>query len=99
MGAKEEKILAQASEIFAAPGQIFSTLNNSDLKFPMIEDEDGKKIEVTHGRYIELMESTDRRVRKDTFMVIYETYQKYLNTFASTLSSNVKKNVFFCTSS
>ena len=50
LGAKEEKILAQASEIFAAPGQIFSTLNNSDLKFPMIEDEDGKKIEVTHGR-------------------------------------------------
>ena len=94
LGAKEEKILAQASEIFAAPGQIFSTLNNSDLKFPMIEDEDGKKIEVTHGRYIELMESTDRRVRKDTFMVIYETYQKYLNTFASTLGSNVKKNVF-----
>ena len=94
LSAKEEKILAEASEVLSAPSQIFSTLNNSDLKFPMIKGEDGEEIEVTHGRYGELLESTNRQVRKDAFDAMYHTYEKYLNTFASTLSANVKRNVF-----
>lgn len=94
LSANEEKILAEASEVMASPGQIFSTLNNSDLKFPMIKGEDGEQIEVTHGRYGELMESANREVRKEAFDAMYRTYEKFLNTFATTLSANVKRDVF-----
>ncbi len=41
------------------------------------------------------MESKDRRVRKDAFKGLYDTYNKYRNTFAVTLSSNIKKDIFY----
>lgn len=91
---QEEALLAQASEVLRAPSQTFGSLNNADLKFPTIKDEDGKEVEVTHGRYIRFLESTDRRVRKDAFHAVYSTYGKFKNTFASTLSSQVKKDIF-----
>lgn len=69
-------------------------LNNADLKFPSIKGEDGEEVEITHGRYIQFLESDDRRVREDAFKAVYETYGKYKNTFASTLSGAVKRNNF-----
>ncbi|MBC7958681.1 MAG: oligoendopeptidase F, partial [Vallitaleaceae bacterium] len=48
-------------------------------------------------RYIRFLESEDGRVRRDAFKVVYDTYGKYRNTFASTLSSNVKKDNFYAT--
>ncbi|EYE87564.1 oligopeptidase PepB [Fervidicella metallireducens AeB] len=91
---KEEQILALSSEISRSPGTIFNMLNNADLKFPVIKDENGNDVEVTKGRYISLMENPDRRVRKDAFEALYSTYEKHINTIASTLSANVKANIF-----
>ncbi|MBC9785609.1 oligoendopeptidase F [Heliobacterium chlorum] len=91
----EETILAQAGEMAQAPGQIFTMLNNADLTFPTIKDEEGKEIEITHGRFSRLMENRDRRVRKDTFHGLYSSYKKLENTLASTLNSVVKRDIFF----
>lgn len=91
----EEKILAQASEVTKASSNVFSIFNNADLKFPTIKDENGEEVEVTHGRYIRFLESEDRRVRKDAFTAMYATYEKYINTFATTLSGQVKKDIFY----
>ena len=83
------------SEVSEAPQNTFSMLNNADIKFPSIEDENGNKVEITHGNFIPLMESKDRRVRKDAYDNLYNTYGKYKNTFAATLNGCVKKNIFF----
>lgn len=91
---KEESLLAQVSEVTDSPSNTFGMLNNADMKFPVIKDEDGNDIEITHGRYLRFLESDDRRVREDAFKGVYETYGKYKNTFASTLSGNVKRNIF-----
>ncbi|MFN7253135.1 MAG: oligoendopeptidase F [Anaerobacillus sp.] len=91
---KEEAILAQVSEVTQSPANTFGMLNNADLKFPTIKDENGEDIEVTHGRYIRFLESSDPRVREDAFKAVYETYGKFKNTLASTLAGNVKKNLF-----
>ncbi|SER95066.1 oligoendopeptidase F [Salipaludibacillus aurantiacus] len=91
---KEESILAQAGEVTDAPSTTFGMLNNADLAFPVIKDEDGNEVEVTHGRIIRFLQSNNRRVREDAFKAVYETYGKYINTFASTLGGNVKKNIF-----
>ncbi|MCL6588143.1 MAG: oligoendopeptidase F, partial [Anoxybacillus sp.] len=88
-------LLAQAAEIMAASSNTFGMLNNADLKFPTIIDESGDEVEITHGRYLRFLESEDRRVRHDAFKAVYETYGKYKNTFASTLSGAVKKDNFF----
>ena len=94
LSASEEELLAKASEVFNASSNTFGMLNNADLEFPSIKDEDGEEVQVTHGRYSRFLESEDRRVRKDAFEAVYETYGKFLNTFSSTLSGVVKKQNF-----
>ncbi|MBA2872127.1 oligoendopeptidase F [Anoxybacillus calidus] len=95
LSAKEEALLAQAAEVMASSSNTFGMLNNADLTFPTIIDENGDEVEVTHGRYIRFLESEDRRVRHDAFKAVYETYGKYKNTFASTLNGAIKKDNFF----
>lgn len=91
----EEALLAQVGTLSQAPQNIFGMLNNADLKFPKIKDEDGKEVELTHGSYIKFLESPDREVRRSAFKAVYDTYAKQKNTIAATLSANVNKNVFY----
>ena len=81
----EENILAQMSEVTDATDTIFTMLNNADLKFGEIRDEDGDLAEVTHGNYIKFMESRDRAVRKEAFTHVYEAYKGLINTIAPDL--------------
>ncbi|MDQ0215655.1 oligoendopeptidase F [Oikeobacillus pervagus] len=92
---EEEALLAQAGEVLGASSNTFGMLNNADLVFPTIEDENGDRVEITHGRYIQLLESANRRVREEAFKAVYDTYGKFQNTFASTLSGQVKKDNFY----
>ncbi|WP_033829534.1 oligoendopeptidase F [Bacillus andreraoultii] len=92
-----EALLAQASEVMDSPSTTFGMLNNADLEFPSIKDENGEDVEVTHGRYVRFLESQDRRVRHDAFQAVYSTYESFRNTFASTLSGQVKRNNFYAT--
>lgn len=97
LSAREESILAQMGEVANSPQKIFSMLNNADLKFPTIEDENGKEIEITHGNFIPLMESKNRDVRKTAFKELYKTYKNFKNTFAASLNGDLKKNIFNAT--
>lgn len=94
LSAEAEALLAEAGEIMDASSNTFGMLNNADLKFPSIKDEDGNEVEVTHGRYTGFLESSDQRVRHDAFKAVYDTYGSLRNTFASTLGGNVKYNNF-----
>ncbi|WP_199622156.1 oligoendopeptidase F [Paenibacillus alkalitolerans] len=91
----EEALLAQVGNISQAPGTIFGMLNNADMKFPKIKNEKGEEVELTHGRYIQFLESRNREVRENAFKAMYATYSKQKNTLAATLSANVTKNLFY----
>ncbi|GAA3401027.1 oligoendopeptidase F [Paenibacillus hodogayensis] len=91
----EEALLARVGNVSQAPGTIFGMLNNADMKFPLVQNEDGAKVELTHGRYIQFLESRDRDVRKGAFEAMYATYGKLRNTLAATLGANVTKNQFY----
>lgn len=88
--AEQEAILAQLSEVTSASSETFSTLNNADLQFPTIEDENGHQVQLTHGNYTHFLESGDRKVREAAFRAMYKTYGEFRNTFATTLAGNVK---------
>lgn len=90
----EERILGLASDIMHVPYKTFSMLNNADLKFPFINGEDGNKIQLTHGNYLSLLESPHRPLRKEAFEAMFDTYEKYRNTFAATLDGTIKEHVF-----
>lgn len=90
LSAAEEQLLAQMSEVTGVSSDTFGKLNNADLEFPKIKNEDGEEVRVTHGSYISFLESTDRNVREAAFKAVYETYGEFRNTFSSTLAGNVK---------
>lgn len=89
----EENILAQMSEITGATNDIFTLLNNADIKFASITDEDGDEVEVTHGNYIKFMESHNRDVRKAAYNAMYDSYKELINTIATTYNYNTKTDV------
>ncbi|MGO4544485.1 oligoendopeptidase F [Paenibacillus sp. 2TAB23] len=91
----EEALLAQVGNISSAPGTVFSMLNNADLKFPKVKNEEGNEVELTHGSYIQFLESKNQDVRREAFKAVYDTYGKLKNTLATTLTSNVTKNIFY----
>lgn len=89
----EENILAQMSEVTGATNDIFTMLNNADIQFGRITDEDGDETEVTHGNFIKFMESHDRTVRKSAYNAVYDAYKALINTIASAYNYNTKTDV------
>ena len=87
---EQELLLASASEVFGGATRIFGYLNNADFQFPTVKDSEGNDVQLTHGLYGKLLESTDRRVRKDTFEGFYSVYQQFENTLAQTLTTEIK---------
>lgn len=87
---REEELLAGAGEIFGAAGETFAILDNADIVFPMVHDEDGNVVQLSHGNYITLVESKNREVRKEAYEALYSVYEQYQHTYAKTLQTNVK---------
>ena len=81
------------SEVTGATNDIFTMLNNADIKFGTVTGEDGQPVEVTHGSYIKLMESHDRDVRKAAYNAMYDSYKELINTIASCYNYNTKTDV------
>lgn len=94
LSAEMEKLVAMTGEMSRTASQTFSIFNNADLKFPEVVDENGDTVRITHGRFVGLEESADRRVRKETFEKLYYTYKQYENTLASLYSGQVKQQIF-----
>ena len=87
---KEETLLSKAGQIFSSSSKTYNFLTNADMRFPEILDDNDQSIEMSQGRYITFLINRDRRVRKDAFDAMYDTYGRFSNTLASTLSSTVK---------
>ncbi len=90
----EEKILAMAAELTQTPYNAFSIFTNADMKLPLIEDEFGDQIELSHGRYYSAMYSKDRDYRARVFKAYLGSYHNYLNTFTVLFNGNLKTNIF-----
>ncbi|MDR0570769.1 MAG: oligoendopeptidase F [Clostridiales Family XIII bacterium] len=86
----EESLIAQYSEVTGATNDIFSMINNADMKFGTVTDQNGEEAELTHGNYVLFLESPDRRTRKEAFEKMYGAYARQRNTLAATYSYNTK---------
>ena len=91
--AAEENLLAQMSEVLGATNDVFTMLNNADMTFGTIKDENGEEVTLTHGNYIAFMHSHDRDVRLAAFTNMYEAYKALINTLATNYNYNVKTDV------
>lgn len=83
----EEQLLSRVSKSLNAPDEIYNTLNDADLTFGTIHDEDGNEVQLTHGNRSQFTESQNREVRKEAVLAYEKPYHDLRNTFAQTLNS------------
>ncbi len=93
LSAAEEQLLASIGEVFQAPADAFGLLNDADLTFGAIQDENGRTVEISTGNFIQLLNSPDRNVRRAAFEKFFAGYKSHENTLGSLLGSSVKKTV------
>lgn len=89
-----EQVLAMATEVRQAPMQIFSQLDNADLKFGKIQNDKGEVIELSHGNFISFLTSPSREVRKNAFKTFYQAYEDHKYSISAALSASIKKDCF-----
>jgi len=91
----EENLLAAAGEMGNAPGKIFNTFHDADMKFPPATDGEGKEHAVTNGTYISLMEGADRTLRENAFRAYYGVFGANRNALAAMLDGQVRRDIFY----
>ena len=90
-----EKLLAAAGEMADAPDRIRSTFSDADLTFDDVVDGQGNSHHLTDGTLVPLLESTDVKLRENTFKTYYKRMGEFKNTVASTLDAQFKQLRFF----
>jgi oligoendopeptidase F len=92
---REEELLAMAGDIASGPHNIYSRFTNTNLDFPTIKDEKGQDVKLSVGQYSAMIYSKDRRVRRDAWIGLHETYGAKTNTLSALLSTHVKQHMFY----
>ncbi len=92
---REERLLAMQGEMAGAAGNAFRQLNDADLRFGELENEDGQRMELSHATFIQFLHSTDRDVRKKAFDQYYQVFSEHENTLAATLAGSVHRDVYY----
>lgn len=92
---KEEKVISSLSNAYGDTSSIAGMLSDADIDFGYIKDENGNDVHLTDTSYQTYILSKDRNVRKNAFQTLYKSYKQFNNTFALTLSAEVKKNKAF----
>jgi oligoendopeptidase F len=95
LGQSEEQILAMTREIAGGPSQVFGQLDNVDLDFGRITDENGKPVELSHGNFTTFLMNPNREIRQKAFFQYYEAYRNHRHTLATILAQSIKKDLFY----
>jgi oligoendopeptidase F len=89
-----EEILAQEADVARAARDAFNALDNVDLDFGTVQDEEGKPIALTKARYQLLLERKNREVRRNAYNALTAEYYAHRHTLAQLHAASVRKDVF-----
>jgi oligoendopeptidase F len=95
LSAREEELLAMAGKATDAASEAFGLLSNTEVRWRMVKDPEGKEIEITSSSFTQAMQSRDRRYRRDAFNALHESFLDVKNTLASTLAGAVQRDWFY----
>ena len=93
LSSDEERVIAELSNVINSSSRTASIIRNSELPFTTIKDSDDNDIMVSNENYSLLIIDKDRRVRKDAFLSLHNSYKAFKNTFTETIQNHVTKNV------
>ncbi len=90
-----EEVLALSSIVARGPDTIFSMLDDADMKYGSVKDEEGNDVQLTKQRVIKLLESANPKVRKDAHVAFYTPYKEHANTLGASFASSVNADLFY----
>ena len=92
---REEELLAMQGEMAGATSKIFRQLHDADLKFGIVENELGEKIELSPSTFSQLLISPKQEVRKNAFHQFYEQFTAHENSLSAILCGSIQKDVYY----
>ena len=92
---KEESLLAMLGNFSNTPDNIQEAIKYADMKFPNVEDGDGNMIQLTPGRYYQLLLDPNPDVRRRAFEARNGAFDKVINTSAATYNAQLQKDLFY----
>ncbi len=96
--AEVEQLLAAAGDALSTPYSAYQMLADSDLRFANATDHAGAQHQVAHGTISELLQSTDRALRKSAWRSYADAFLSLQNSFGALYAGSVKSDVFLAQS-
>lgn len=90
---EQERLIGAIMPALEGTERTFRVLQNADLQFPQILNEQGELLDLSQGLYSTYLQSKDRTLRHNAFHMLHSHYQKLSNTFCSLLYGEVIKNI------
>lgn len=90
-----EQLLAQSADVARGAAEAFGALDNADLRFGLVRDEDGNEFELTKARHGLLLRSQDRATRKRSYEAFTRSYLDHKHTLAAMHSASIRNDVFY----
>jgi oligoendopeptidase F len=90
-----ERILALAARVQENAHEAYEALSTADIKYPTVALSDGRRVQVTYGKYRELLDTC--RVQADralAFSALHETFNSNVNTYAALYNGVLQRNWF-----
>jgi oligoendopeptidase F len=91
----EEQLLAMQGEMAQTANRVFRQLNDSDLRFGSVVNEDGQSSELTNSTFIGFLHSPNREVRAAAFKQYYTEFREHENTLSATLAGSIHGDVYY----
>jgi oligoendopeptidase F len=93
--AEVEAVLAEFGDVAASGWRTHNALEDADMKFGPVPDDDGSEVELAQGNWLRLATSDKRTVRKAAWQGYADGYIRMKNTFAAALTGQIKGDVFY----
>jgi oligoendopeptidase F len=90
---QQETLLAQATELFYSPSEIYSQLNNADFNFGTLMI-DGVEKTLTHSSYQTFLKHPSRDIRRQAFEKHYTVYEAHQYSLAAVLTASLRTDYF-----
>ncbi len=95
LDAKGERMLAMLGDAAQSSSNTFDMFESVDMTFPVIKDEDGNDVQLTHGNFSVFRESKNPLVRRASFEAYFGEFRKYINTLAAMYAGSVKMDTYY----
>ncbi len=93
--ASEEELLAMQGEMAQTASHVFRQLNDSDMKFGTVTDEQGQTRDLTNATFVSFLHSPSRSVRETAFRQYYQEFRDHENSLAATLAGSIQTDVYY----